>query len=379
MPRDKQREYFRAGSHPDFNKANRAFQRIQYLGNNLDTKNFKNAANLGNGWRLLDATDQKVVYIGDGTNTFGDFDGTTQAVFNSAITELGSVGGKIVVLPGTYTISSQVDFTSVAGNISVEGVSRSTAGGSQINVAMTASPALKGPYSLKNLYINDANTADSNTQLLSTCKLIEQCVFNLNSTGQTEAKAAILVDTTDFLYQYNQFQQASVTDQSAVIRSYMRITGSSNVARGIIRGNLFINTADSSRVDGWGWIYTVAVPLTIHSNIFVGLHGVSNGTIYVDNASEIVGYMINGNIFVSAAASSGNARVIESDGTITNGKGVVKHNLIQQDSSTPDWTIDTSTRTFCSGNMKNGDAGINVMNSTPLSIISSTQDNQTLA
>ena len=69
--------------------------------------------------RYFDATPSMVggrshyVTIGNGTTTFGDFNGTTDAVFQSAIDACSSTKGTVIyVKAGTYTISSTLDLDS---------------------------------------------------------------------------------------------------------------------------------------------------------------------------------------------------------------------------------------------------------------------------
>lgn len=59
-------------------------------------------------WDFGSATHE--VYIGDGVNSFGDYEGTDQTPFNSAITALSS-GGVIKVGRGTYTFTAALAIT----------------------------------------------------------------------------------------------------------------------------------------------------------------------------------------------------------------------------------------------------------------------------
>jgi hypothetical protein len=51
------------------------------------------------------------ISIGNGTTTFGDFNGTTETVFTEALAALPSAGGIIFVKAGTYVISSAISVT----------------------------------------------------------------------------------------------------------------------------------------------------------------------------------------------------------------------------------------------------------------------------
>src|SRR5690606_17595041 len=63
------------------------------------------------------------VSIGNGSTSFGDFNGTDATVFIDAINALPSGGGTIFVKEGTYQIDAQVEVTK---DVTIVGESKST-------------------------------------------------------------------------------------------------------------------------------------------------------------------------------------------------------------------------------------------------------------
>lgn len=78
------------------------------------------------------------ISVGNGTTTFGDFNGTTEATLSAAIAALPSTGGIIRLKPGTYTISSQLAINTASQNVHILGEYGTTI----IRHADAANPAL---------------------------------------------------------------------------------------------------------------------------------------------------------------------------------------------------------------------------------------------
>jgi len=80
------------------------------------------------------------VTVGDGVNSWGDFNGATQAVLQAAHDALPAAGGKIILKRGSYHLTADFNWTST-GSVTFEGENGTTiiVDGGRIHVATTGS------------------------------------------------------------------------------------------------------------------------------------------------------------------------------------------------------------------------------------------------
>jgi len=84
------------------------------------------------------------ITVGDGINSFGDFDGATQAVLQAAHDALPVAGGRIFLKRGYYTLSSDLNWTN-AGVVVLEGEegSQIACAGGSVHIATIGSVIIK--------------------------------------------------------------------------------------------------------------------------------------------------------------------------------------------------------------------------------------------
>jgi hypothetical protein len=88
------------------------------------------------------------VTVGNGTTSYGDFNGTSEAAINAAIAALPTLGGTVYIKYGTYTLATDVDITG-GKNITIiaePGTVFTCGAAGRFHVASTGSLRLKGLY-----------------------------------------------------------------------------------------------------------------------------------------------------------------------------------------------------------------------------------------
>ena len=127
-------------------------------------------------------TSGKAVVIGNGTTTFGKYNGVDYTPFESAVAEVSSTGGTILVLPGDYNI----DYRSISlpENVSLEGVEKLTSITSNGSGTIIAS----GKNIIKNLILIAGSGAcvSANGSKIK----IESCIFKNSSLGISVGSSA---------------------------------------------------------------------------------------------------------------------------------------------------------------------------------------------
>lgn len=132
------------------------------------------------------------VSIGNGTTTFGDFNGTSQATFIAAELALPSSGGTIFVKPGTYVFTSAWSLTKA--NVQLIGDNKTTCIIQNNNAAPCVSVAASKVLATKHLSFVTGTGSVNSISLNASTLFTEQC----EHTGITCTSSSIVSQYSDF-------------------------------------------------------------------------------------------------------------------------------------------------------------------------------------
>lgn len=150
------------------------------------------------------------ITIGDGVSSFGNINGTTETVFNQAITLLPTGGGRIFVKRGTYTFANQV-VISKAG-VRIEGETPDSTG-----LLITGAPVGSGLFEvaadnvqLRNLYLKPTGTTVGLIKVRNGVNytLVEDCILDGGSASGSSS-AGIFMHGSLGAYMRNRILQGT--------------------------------------------------------------------------------------------------------------------------------------------------------------------------
>jgi hypothetical protein len=282
------------------------------------------------------------ILIGDGTTSSGTHNGSDHAVFNAALTDLGTGGGQIEVLPGVYSFGASVSVTAPGVRIyGTRGATIERAGGfyGEVFQATGADFALEGLD-----FRAHQGSASSLIRIEGEAPTVSGCVFRIQGTGSSAAaldlQAASFSTRGSALVDRNTFEFAGAAGWTGLrVKRYSRLRVLANWFGGagtsdpewikagaeideceiaVISGNVFTALAAPTTASS-----SSHAMLTYHRTLGEGGHvTISGNTFDAVSGYAIVSLKSNGFNIVSGnsisfeAAPGGAVRLVEGDGDV---------------------------------------------------------------